>query len=240
MARVVIFGGTGGIGAAVAQQLVERGDSVHLVARDAARLEASASLLGATYTVGDVCDETLFARVANEAGDVVDGLVYAVGTITLRPLARLTSVQFEHDWRVNALGAALAIQALTPSLKRSDAASVVLFSSVAAAQGFTSHASISMAKAAVSGLTVAMAAELAPKVRVNAIAPSLTRTGLAAGLLGSEQMASAIAALHAIPRIGEPSDMSGLTVFLLGTQSAWMTGQVIAVDGGRSTVRTKG
>jgi NAD(P)-dependent dehydrogenase (short-subunit alcohol dehydrogenase family) len=136
MARVVIFGGTGGIGAAVAQQLVERGDSVHLVARDAARLEASASLLGATYTVGDVCDETLFARVANEAGDVVDGLVYAVGTITLRPLARLTSVQFEHDWRVNALGAALAIQALTPSLKRSDAASVVLFSSVAAAQGF--------------------------------------------------------------------------------------------------------
>lgn len=134
----------------------------------------------------------------------------------------------------------LAVQASLPALKRSSGvASVVLFSSVAAQQGFSLHASIGMAKGAIVGLTLSLAAELAPKVRVNAIAPSLTRTPLAESVLGSEQMAAAIAGLHAMQRLGVPNDVAALTAFLLSEDADWITGQVIGVDGGRSTLRTK-
>jgi NAD(P)-dependent dehydrogenase (short-subunit alcohol dehydrogenase family) len=113
-------------------------------------------------------------------------------------------------------------------------------SSVAVAQGFPAHASVSMAKGAVEGLTVALAAELAPRIRVNCIAPSLTRTPLAVGLTGSETMASAIAALHPIPRLGEPDDVAALGALLLDSEAGWITGQIIGVDGGRSMLRTRG
>ena len=204
------------------------------------KLAASAAELGASFTVGDVTDSDLFARVEKDAGEAVDGLVYAVGTINLRSFQRLTDVDFLNDFRVNAVGAALAVQACLAALKRSSGvASVVLFSSVAAVQGFSLHASMSMAKGAVSGLTLSLAAELAPKVRVNAIAPSLTRTPLAQSLLSSEQMATAIAGLHALQRLGTADDVASLTAFLLSEEADWMTGQIISVDGGRSTLRTK-
>ena len=190
--------------------------------------------------MGDVTDSDLFARVEQEAPEALDGLVYAVGTINLRSFQRLTGVDFLNDFRVNAVGAALAVQASLAALKRSSGvASVVLFSSVAAVQGFSLHASMGMAKGAVSGLTLSLAAELAPKVRVNAIAPSLTRTPLAQSLLSSEQMATAIAGLHALQRLGTAEDVASLTAFLLSEEADWMTGQIISVDGGRSTLRTK-
>ena len=204
------------------------------------KLSASAAELGASFTVGDVTDSDLFARVEQEAPEALDGLVYAVGTINLRSFQRLTDVDFLNDFRVNAVGAALAVQASLAALKRSSGvASVVLFSSVAAVQGFSLHASMGMAKGAVSGLTLSLAAELAPKVRVNAIAPSLTRTPLAQSLLSSEQMATAIAGLHALQRLGTAEDVASLTAFLLSEEADWMTGQIISVDGGRSTLRTK-
>ena len=179
--------------------------------------------------------------MAQEAGDVLAGLVYAVGTINLKPLARLTVADFERDFRINAAGAALAVQACLPALKTHDGtASVVLFSTIAAAQGFAAHASVSMAKGAVEGLVLALAAELAPKVRVNAIAPSLTRTPLAKALTASDSMAAAIAQMHPIPRLGEAADSAALAAFLLSEQAGWITGQVIGVDGGRSTLRPKG
>ncbi len=239
--KVVIYGGTGGIGSALARALAGRGRSLHLVARDAGRLEALASELGASFTAGDVTDSSLFARVAQEAGDTLDGLVYAVGTIDVKSMARLTEADFLHDFRVNALGAALALQAALPALKRAEMpASVVLFSSVAATQGFSFHASMGMAKGAVEGLTLSMAAELAPKVRVNAVAPSLTRTPLAQGLLSNEQAAAAIAALHPMQRLGTAEDIAAAAAYLLSQESAWVTGQVLHVDGGRSTLRSKG
>jgi len=238
--KVIIYGGSGGIGSATARLLRERGYHLHLVGRSEAKLAPIATELGASFTTGDVTDASLFSRAANEAGEVLDGLVYAVGTINLRSFQRLAEADYLNDFRLNALGAALAIQAALPALKKSTGvASVVLFSSVAARQGFSFHASMSMAKGAVSGLTLSLAAELAPKVRVNAIAPSLTRTPLAEGILSSEQMAASMAGLHAMQRLGTPADMAALAAFLVSPEAGWITGQIIGVDGGRSTLRTK-
>ena len=116
----------------------------------------------------------------------------------------------------------------------------MLFSSVAARQGFGFHASMGMAKGAVDGLTLSLAAELAPRIRVNAIAPSLTRTPLADRILSSDQTAAALAAMHATQRLGTPEDVAALADFLLSTESTWMTGQILGLDGGRSTLRPKG
>ncbi|PPD14619.1 MAG: short-chain dehydrogenase [Methylobacterium sp.] len=238
----IIYGGAGGIGAATAKQLSAQGFRLHLVGRDSGRLAEVAGPLGATVSAGDVTEPALFARVMSESGfSNLDALVYAVGTINLKPLARLTEADFARDFQVNALGAALAVQAALPALKAVEStSSVVLFSTVAVAQGFTAHASVSMAKGAVEGLVKALGAELAPKVRVNAIAPSLTKTPLAKALTGNEAMAKAIGEMHALQRLGEPEDVANLAAFLAGPQAGWITGQVIGVDGGRATLRTKG
>jgi NAD(P)-dependent dehydrogenase (short-subunit alcohol dehydrogenase family) len=238
--KVLIYGGSGGIGAATGRILRARGYDLHLVGRDADRLADVASELDATFTVGDVNDSDLFSRVVKDAGDALDGLVYAVGTINLRGLGRLTEADFINDFRVNAMGAALAIQANLPALKKSASrGSVVLFSSVAAQQGFSLHTSIGMAKGAIDGLTLSLAAELAPKIRVNAIAPSLTRTRLGEGLLSNEKIAEAIASMHPLERVGKPEDIASLAAFLLSEEADWITGQIISVDGGRSTLRVK-
>lgn len=241
---ILIYGGGGAIGAATARLLARDGFSLHLVGRDEARLGAVAAEIGAGATPGDVRDETLFARATAEAaaaGGALAGLVYAVGTINLKPLARLTEADFLEDFRVNALGAARAAQAAQGALKASaGTSSIVLFSTIAVTQGFVSHASVAMAKGAVEGLTRSLAAELAPHTRVNAIAPSLTRTPLAAALTRSEPMAAAIAALHPLPRLGEAGDIAELAAFLVSPRAGWITGQIIGVDGGRSSLRVKG
>lgn len=240
-ARTLILGGSGGISAALARQLHARGHALHLIARDESRLAAVAAETGATWSVADLADPAAAGVVAEAAAPGLTGLVYAAGSITLKPFARLGADDFLDDFRVNALGAALAVQAALPALKQAATpASVVLFSSVAARQGFAMHASIAMAKAAVEGLVLALAAELAPRIRVNAVAPSLTRTPLAGKLLANEQTAAAIAAMHALGRLGEPEDCAALAAFLLSPEAGWITGQVMGVDGGRSTLRARG
>lgn len=244
MKRVVIYGGTGGIGAATARALRARGFALHLAARDGGRLAEAAEALGdTTVTAGDVADPGFFAAVTEQAGDDLAGLVYAVGTINLRPLARLTATDVETDFRINALGAFLALQAAAPALKAGagEAGSgVVLFSTVAAAQGFPAHASVAMAKGAVQGLALSLAAELAPQVRINVVAPSLTRTPLAAAITGNETLSAGIAAMHALQRLGTSDDIGALAAFLVSPEAGWITGQIIGADGGRSTLRTKG
>jgi NAD(P)-dependent dehydrogenase (short-subunit alcohol dehydrogenase family) len=240
MQKIVIFGATGGIGSAAARRLNAKGYALHLVGRDEKKLQSLASELGATATLGDVTDQALFERVAEDAGDVVHGLLYAVGTLNLKRINRLSTEDFIEDFQLNAIGAALAVQNLLPALKNNPSpSSVVFFTSVAAEQGFSSHASMSMAKGAVRGLTLALAAELAPKIRVNAISPSLTATPLAESLLSNEKMTEAISKLHAMERLGTAEDMAALAAFLLSDESGWITGQIIGVDGGRSTLRTK-
>ena len=239
--RIVIFGATGGIGSATARLLHARDCKLHLVARDESRLAPFAHELGADATGGDVTDPELFGRVAESLDGPCGGNVYAVGTLKLGSLQRLEAEDFRNDFMINAEGAALAVKALLPKLKKSDGTpSVVLFSSVAVGQGFAFHASIGMAKGAVEGLTRSLAAELAPKIRVNAIAPSLTRTPLADGILANEKMAEAITKMHALRRLGTADDAANLAAFLLSDEAGWITGQVLGVDGGRSSLRTSG
>lgn len=237
--KILIYGGSGGIGAATARAAKRQGQELHLSGRDEARLRSVAEELGATFTVADVLEPGGIETVTEAAGSELAGLVYAVGSINLKPLPRLSAEEFERDFRLNAMSAALAVQAALPALK-AGRGSVVLFSSIAVQQGFAAHASVAMAKGAVEGLTRTLAAELAPAIRVNAIAPSLTRTPLAAALTGNERMAEAIAQLHPLGRLGEPDDIAALAAFLLSDQAGWITGQVFGVDGGRSSLRVKG
>jgi NAD(P)-dependent dehydrogenase (short-subunit alcohol dehydrogenase family) len=239
--KILIYGATGGIGEATARALRAEGYALHLTAREPTRLAALAGELDVGFTAADIEEPGAFARVAFEAGPALAGLVYAVGTIDLKPFARASEADFQRAFRINAQGAALAVQAALPALKAAaDTAGIVLFSSIAARQGFAAHAAIAMAKGAVEGLTLSLAAELAPKIRVNAIAPSLTRTPLAAALTGNAAMAAGIAALHPIPRLGEPADIAALAAFLVSDEAGWITGQVFGVDGGRSSLRVKG
>ena len=240
LGKTLIYGASGGIGSACARILAARGHSLHLAGRNQAAIEALAEELQASFSIGDVTDDSFFESVSAAAGESLSGLIYAIGSINLKTLGRLKRADFLRDYELNALGAALAVQSALPALKKSGDASVVLFSSIAAAQGFSMHASIGMAKAAVSGLTLSLAAELAPSIRVNAIAPSLTQTPLAKGLLQNETVAQSIAALHPIPRLGVAEEMAELAAFLLSPQSSWITGQIIGVDGGRSSLRVKG
>jgi NAD(P)-dependent dehydrogenase (short-subunit alcohol dehydrogenase family) len=241
MASIVILGATGGIGSALARQLHAAGQPLHLIARTPARLEALATELGASFAVADMQDGASI-KAAVEAGaspDGIAGLAYCVGSIVLKSLKAASAVDYTTAFTLNAQGAALAVQAAEAGLRQAKG-SVVLFSSVAVGQGFTNHTVIAAAKGAVEGLTRALAAELAPDVRVNAIAPSLTRTPLAEMLTKNPTMANAIAALHPLPRLGEAEDSASLAAFLLSPQAGWITGQIIGVDGGRSSLRVKG
>lgn len=244
--HVLVFGATGGIGAALSRRLRARGAAPFLVARDPARLEALASELGgAPFRPADATDAAALREAVAAAGPSLAGLAFCVGSIPLKPLARLTEADFLDAFRLNTLAAAMAVQAAAPALaagaKEGGApAGVVLFSSVAARAGFPNHAAIAAAKAGVEGLALSLAAELAPAVRVNCVAPSLTRTRIAEPLTKSPQMAEAIAKLHPLPRLGEGDDPAALADFLLSDAAGWITGQVIGVDGGRSTVRSKG
>lgn len=238
MSKTVIFGATGHMGEAIARQLVADGKTVHLAARDEQAVARLAAELGASASHFDLAEPKTIEQTIAEAGTDggLAGLVWAVGSILLKPLARLTSADFIDTYQTNVIGAALAIQAAQAALK-TGSGSVVLFSSVAASQGFTNHAAIGAAKAGVEGLAKALAAELAPDVRVNVIAPSLSQSKMAQPLLANEVMAKGLAQMHPLGRLGEAGDFAGLACLLLDSEkSGWMTGAVFAVDGGRGSL----
>jgi NAD(P)-dependent dehydrogenase (short-subunit alcohol dehydrogenase family) len=234
---IVILGATGGVGAALARTLAARGADLHLIGRDGAALAALATELGARHAMADVTNDAGLTAAIAAAGPRIAGLAYCVGSIVMKPLKRATVGDFADTYALNVIGAARAVAAAEVGLRATGGA-VVLFSSVAARAGFPNHTVIGSSKAAVEGLAIALAAELAP-VRVNCIAPSLSRTKMAAGLTGNEAMAKAIAAQHPIPRLGEAEDSAALAAFLLSADAGWITGQIIGVDGGRGILRTK-
>ncbi len=168
---------------------------------------------------------------------VIDGLVYYPGTINLKPFHRLTTQEFKTDYEINALGAVNCIQAYLPNLKKSSAASIVLMSTVAVQSGMPFHTSIAMAKGAIEGLTKALAAELAPAIRVNAIAPSLTHTPLADKFVNTPEKMEASEKRNPLKKVGTAQELAQSISFLLTQQSAWITGQILAVDGGMGNLR---
>lgn len=242
-APVLIIGASSGVGRALAQRLHAAGTPLHLAARNRDRLAATAAELGgAPFSICDATDpKALAAAVSAAVGDggALAGLAYCPGSIVLKPLKRVTDADMIDAFRLNAVGAALAVQAAEAAL-RAGTGAVVLFSTVAASTGFPGHAVTAAAKGAVEALTRALAADLAPQVRVNCIAPSLLRTPLAHSITANEAMAKSIAGMHPLPRLGEAEDAAALAAFLLSPEASWITAQVIAVDGGRSVLRTRG
>jgi len=240
-APIIIFGATGGIGEALARRLAPTGTPLFLVGRSPDKVGPLADELSARSGIADVLDGDSVDAVVTQAdeGQGIAGIAYCVGSIVIKPLKAASESDFIDAYRLNVLGAVRAIRAAEKGLKAAKG-SVVLFSTVAVRQGFANHTVIASAKGAVEGLALSLAAELAPHVRINAIAPSLTRTPLAHGLLTNDQMVQSIAQLHALGRLGEPDDIAAMAAFLLTPDSGWITGQVIGVDGGRSTLRTKG
>lgn len=226
---ILLIGGNSGIGLATARLLQSQGNSIVVAARSPGPLAA----LGIPVQPFDALDTW-----ALELPPVLDGFVYFPGSISLKPFHRLTADDFLNDFRINCLGAVATLQAALPALKAADSASVVLFSTIAAAQGLSFHASIAAAKGAVEGLTLSLAAEFAPKIRVNAIAPSLTDTPLAGSLLNSDMKKEAAAKRHPLQQVGDPEDVAQLVAFLLSDSSRFFTGQILRPDGGLSSVRT--
>jgi len=172
--------------------------------------------------------------------DSLDGFVYCPGSIRLEPFQKLKPEAFREDFELNLIGAVRALQAAMPALKAGNRPAVVLFSTVAVSTGMPMHASVSSAKGAVEGLTRSLAAELAPAIRVNAIAPSLTETPLAAKLLRTERQQESAARRHPLDRIGQPADIADAARFLLSKQADWITGQILSVDGGMGSLRRFG
>jgi len=169
--------------------------------------------------------------------ETIDGIAYCVGAINLKPFARISEDDFINDYKKQVGGAIRIIQALLPKLKMSEQASIVLFSTIAVQTGFPFHTLVASSKGAIEGLTKALAAEFAPKIRVNCIAPSITDTPLAAALLNTDEKKMANAQRHPLKQVGEASDIAGMAEFLLTSKSKWITGQIFHVDGGMSTLK---
>lgn len=228
----VVVGGSSGIGWSLLQQLSAVGAQVYHYSRS---VTLPADIAGVKHHIYDACNGAFPKETLPEH---VDGLVYCPGTINLAPFSRLTANDFIEDYALNLLGAVATIQAcLKPMRKTKTGVSIVLFSSVAAQTGMPFHAITASSKGAVEGLTRSLAAELAPRIRVNAVAPSLTDTPLAAGLLADEQKRKAAADRHPLKRIGTPDDISATVMFLLSDASALLTGQVLHPDGGMGDLK---
>lgn len=217
--RVLIVGGNTGIGKTLNELLFADGHETHLISRSQGNV--------------DVLDEEPnFPSIEGS----IDALVYCPGSINLKPFRGLKIADFQHDLNVNYLGAIKTIKHFLPNLKESSSASITLFSTVAVQKGMHFHSSIAGAKGAVEGLTRALAAELAPKIRVNCIAPSLTDTPLAEKLLRNEKQREGAEQRHPLKSIGEASDIAHMAHFLLSDKAQWISGQIINVDGGMSSL----
>ena len=234
--KKLILGATGSIGSSLAKKLVESGDQVHLVGREEASLSSLASELNSSFTTCDVIEENFCEKILNDLKDEpIDGLAFCIGSIDLKPLKLTKKSDFMKSFNLNLVSATEVIRSLADNLKKNKG-SIVLFSTVAVRQGFPNHAIVSSAKGAIEGLTLALAAEFAPNVRVNCIAPSLTNSKMSNFLLKNEKVAEGIAKMHPLKRIGEGSDTASVARFLLTKESSWITGQIVGVDGGRSSV----
>jgi len=230
MGNYLVVGASSGIGQAITNQLAAEGHHVFATYHK----NQFASSANITTLPINVLDEQLDLSILPSS---LDGLVYCPGAINLRPFSRIAPNDFTQDFNLQVGGAIKVIQAALPVLKNSGNASIIMFSTVAVQLGLNFHTQVSVSKGAIEGLTKALSAELAPTIRVNCIAPSLTDTPLAASLLNTEQKIEANALRHPLKRIGKVNDISEMACFLLSEKSSWITGQIMHVDGGMSTIK---
>ena len=230
MKNYLVIGGATGIGSAVVELLHNQGNKVYATYHTA----IPQKIEGVEYAELDVTAEEYHLDFLP---DDLDGLVYCPGRIKLLPFGRIKREDFLEDYEVQTVGAIRVIQKCIPQLKAVEQSAVVLFSTVAVQQGFNFHTMVASSKGAIEGLSRSLAAEFAPKIRFNAIAPSITDTPLAERLLSSDQKKEANGERHPLKRIGEAEDIAQMAAFLLSEKASWITGQVIAVDGGLSAVK---
>jgi NAD(P)-dependent dehydrogenase (short-subunit alcohol dehydrogenase family) len=232
MKNILLIGGSYGIGLAIAKEL--QNDNKLFVA---SRTNENLAGLNITYIPFDATTDSLDT---SQLPAIIDGLVYCPGSINLRPFRGLKPEAFEADLQINFISLVKVIQAVLPNLTAGEQSSIVLFSSVAATMGMPFHTSVAAAKGAIEGFAKALAAEYAPKIRVNVIAPSLTDTPLADKFLNNETKQEKSAERHPLKRFGKPEDSAQMASFLLSDKSSWISGQIFHVDGGMSTLLVNG
>lgn len=232
MKNILLIGGSYGIGLAIAKEL-QYENKVFI----ASRTNENLTDLHITHIPFDALNDTLDT---SQLPEVIDGLVYCPGSINLRPFRGLKPESFEADMQINFISLVKVIQTVLPNLTASNQSSIVLFSSVAASMGMPFHTSVAAAKGAIEGFAKALAAEYAPKIRVNVIAPSLTDTPLADKFLNNDVKKEKSAERHPLKRVGTSDDMAQMASFLLSEKSSWISGQIFHVDGGMSTLLVNG
>jgi NAD(P)-dependent dehydrogenase (short-subunit alcohol dehydrogenase family) len=231
MSNYLIIGGSSGIGQQLSTQLVESGHRVFATYNSHPLSSDNGTL---SYHPLNILDESISLDFLP---DSIDGLVFCPGAISLRPFARIKPEEFIADFNLQVIGAVKVIQASLSKLKLGNNPAIVLYSTVAVQLGLNFHTQVAISKGAIEGLTRSLAAELAPTIRVNCIAPSLTDTPLAASLLNTEQKVEANALRHPLKRVGTATDIANMTEFLMSDKSSWITGQIFHVDGGMSSVK---
>ncbi|MCW1958413.1 MAG: SDR family oxidoreductase [Mycobacterium sp.] len=232
MGTYLIAGGSRGIGRELVRLLRPSADRIDVWSRSLDELEP-------TGPVRHLACDLTSSDPLPEPPESIQGAVYCPGTVNLKSFRAMSENDFRRDWELNLLGAVRFLKACQPRLKGVDGepAGVVLFSTVAVGQGMPMHSSVAAAKGAVEGLVRSLAAEWAPNVRVNAVAPALVDTPLVERMLGTPEKRAAMAARYPLKRVGTPSDAAALAKFLLSADSGWITGQVLGLDGGMSTLR---
>jgi len=231
MKNILIIGGSSGIGEELAKQMSLHSRVYSTFYRKNEPLEKNEQL---SYRYCNVMDkEQDFSYLPEQ----LHGLAYCPGSINLKPFSRITPEEFVSDFQLNVTGALKVIQQIFPRLKAARNASIVLFSTVAVQQGFSFHSLVASSKGAIEGLTKALAAEFAPAIRVNCIAPSITETPLSQAFLNNDAKKDASGLRHPLKRIGQPEDIASMAAFLLSDNAGWITGQIFAVDGGMSTIK---
>jgi len=228
MKNILLIGGSYGIGFEIAK-ILERKNNIVVASRTPINLASK----NVTHIPFDANTDTLESAILPS---VIDGLIYCPGSINLRPFKGLKIETFEDDLQINFINMVKVVQGILPQLLASEQSSIVLFSSVAVATGMPFHTSVSASKGAIEGFAKALAAEFAPKIRVNVIAPSLTNTPLADKFLNNESKQLKSAERHPLKRFGQPQDSAEMASFLISDKSSWISGQVFNVDGGLSTL----
>jgi len=236
VAKILIFGATGAVGSSLAKLLNENSISTHLIGKNEEEISKLSEETNGSYSVADVTDPSFIEKIDSDLKNIdIAGIAYCVGSIDLKPINLVTKKDYLKSLELNLFPIVEIIKKYKENLKKNKA-SIVVFSTIAVKQGFANHSIISPVKASLEGLTVSLAAELAPNIRINCIAPSLSNSKMAGKILGNTKIAEGIAKQHPLKRLGEGKDSASLAKFLLSNESSWITGQIIGVDGGRSNV----